>query len=129
MFLEDLQQTPMFVLHPLHVLSPRRACGLEACPPQLSCGYMDMLACIGELLRLCGDPDWKIYVKKRESFATGVRIGYKEKMPRTPAIYERKTHWHHYSEDLESGIPQSKSNYSTVRDNVDKIDGRNDIII
>ena len=85
-------------------------------------GQCFLLQPIGRVLRMLGDPDWRIYAKNKESFMTGVRIGYKEKLPRTPAVYERKTSWHHYSEDLESGLPQSKSNYRSVKDNASKIE-------
>ena len=37
-------------------------------------------------------------------------------------MYERKAHRHHYSEDLESGIPQSKSNYKSVENNIAQIE-------
>ena len=70
---------------------------------------------IGNLLRLFEDPDWRIYSGNKRSFSTGVWIGANEKLPRTPALYERKTKWKHYSEDLESGIPQSKSNYGSAK--------------
>ena len=56
-------------------------------------GQPCFLAAIGEALRICGDPDWKIFAKKTESFSSGVRIGYLTAMPRTPAVYERKTRW------------------------------------
>ena len=85
-------------------------------------GKVLCLEVIGLLLKFTGDPDWKIDTEKKESFKTGVRIGYREKLPRTPVVYERKTHWHHYSEDLESGLPQAKSNYKSFEKNIDQIE-------
>ena len=85
-------------------------------------GQCFLLKPIGYLLRLMGDPDWRIYAEAKENFVTGVRIGYDKRMPRTPAVFERKTHWHHYTEDQESGIPQSRSNYTSAQDNVKAIE-------
>ena len=50
---------------------------------------------------MLGDPDWRILVTKRESFATGVKVGYTSRLPRTPAAYERKVQWRrHGPEEL-----------------------------
>ncbi len=41
------------------------------------------------LLRTIGDPD----AHGMEHFARGVRLGVGTRLPRTPAVYSRKTHW------------------------------------
>jgi hypothetical protein len=42
-----------------------------------------------EFLRICGDPDFKVM----SLFDRGVPLGWREKMPRTPSVYERKESW------------------------------------
>jgi hypothetical protein len=49
------------------------------------------LRAIGQSLMLLDDPDWRILATSKESFASGVRVGCNEKMPRTPAVFARKT--------------------------------------
>ena len=44
---------------------------------------------VQSFLWLVGDPDFKIC----DTYAKGVPIGYAMKLPRTPAIFERKTKW------------------------------------
>ena len=51
-----------------------------------------LLPAIGETLRLLDDPDHRIFQKARDKFCEGVPVGTR-KMPRTPALYARKTHW------------------------------------
>ena len=40
-------------------------------------------------LRVCQDPD----AEAMDCFATGVELGYGQRMPRTPAIFEAKSKW------------------------------------
>lgn len=51
------------------------------------------LGAIEELLRISGDPDHKAYSSATNSFAKGVRLGVGAKLPRVPAVFERKTTW------------------------------------
>ena len=52
------------------------------------------LCALGESLRLLQDPDWRVlYSSTRECFAKGVSVGVGVRMPRTPAVYERKSKW------------------------------------
>ncbi len=44
---------------------------------------------IGAVLRAAGDPDWKV----ARRYAVGVPNGVHDKLPRTPALYARKTRW------------------------------------
>ena len=59
------------------------------------------LPAIGETLRLLGDPDWRIYFVGKESFSKGVPIGFRSGLPRTPAVFPRKTKWRSYEENEE----------------------------
>ena len=48
------------------------------------------LHAISEVLRLADDPDWRQYVVSTHSFANGVPLGVDHRMPRCPALFERK---------------------------------------
>jgi hypothetical protein len=54
------------------------------------------LSAIGETLVLIGDPDARIYHLSPESFTTGVAVGMGHRLPRTPAVFERKAKWRKY---------------------------------
>ena len=56
------------------------------------------LSAIGQTLKEMGDPDWKIMASTVHSYASGVRLGVGIKMPRTPAVFKKKTHWCRYEE-------------------------------
>jgi hypothetical protein len=51
------------------------------------------LELLSATLEKVGDPDWKQLTKGKWSFDKGVPIGVGIRMPRTPAVYERKTSW------------------------------------
>lgn len=70
-----------------------------------------LLQALGETLRLVGDPDFEIFHRTKDSFATGVPVGYKMSLPRNPALYEEKVRWKKYDEMEEA---ESKDNYSTA---------------
>ena len=62
---------------------------------------------------MAGDPDHRIFWKSRDSFCTGVPVGVGPKaMPRTPALYERKTKWRKYDE---TEFSWKVDNYSSAR--------------
>ena len=48
------------------------------------------LAAIEELLRISGDPDHRAFYSSSVSFAHGVRVGFKSKTPRVPAVFDKK---------------------------------------
>ncbi len=58
-------------------------------------GQPFLLYAIGETLRLASDPDHRIFFRAKDSFVSGVPVG-RGKMPRVPAIYERKVKWRKY---------------------------------
>ena len=62
------------------------------------------LSLIGQTLKELGDPDWKIFEKDPKGFSEGVPVGFREKLPRTPAVFERKTRWRAYDEVAEVSL-------------------------
>ena len=52
--------------------------------------HLNLLAALA--LR-AGDPDTRVLAQGRHSYATGVPIGVRRKMPRTPAVFPRKVKW------------------------------------
>lgn len=58
-------------------------------PPQQSI----WLHQLSEHGRLCDDPDYRFMTESTISCAQGIITGAGRRMPRTPAVYERKTHW------------------------------------
>ena len=59
------------------------------------------LPALGESLRLLQDPDWRVFFVAQDSYSSGVPVGYNTKMPRTPAVFPRKTRWRNYDESEE----------------------------
>jgi hypothetical protein len=78
------------------------------------------LKAISETLRLMGDPDHRVFHgSPNESFTLGVSLGPGSKLPRTPAVFERKTRWKNYDETQEI---HDNSNYlSAASPGMDKI--------
>ena len=75
---------------------------------------------LAAVARVSGDPDWKILTAAKDSFASGVPVGT-EKMPRTPAVYERKLKWR--SLDDTEFVPE-KSNYQTAVGNEEQLEAQ-----
>ena len=65
-----------------------------------------------ELARCLGDPDCQILVRRKDSYSTGVPVGFRERLPRTPAVFERKTRWRRY--EPEDYTLEEKANYSSA---------------
>ena len=71
-----------------------------------------LLRCLSETLRLMRDPDWRIMcTDPKGNFEEGVPIGVGFKLPRTPAVYERKTKWKKLDE---TDFVQDMSNYKSA---------------
>ena len=64
------------------------------------------------LAQALGDPDWRILAAAKDSYTTGVPVGYRERLPRTPAVYERKTRWKKYEPD--DYVLEERGNYATA---------------
>ena len=80
------------------------------------------LEAISELLRLAGDPDWRQYTASSISFSEGVPIGVGVRLPRTPALFERK---HKQRKYPDADIPLDddlRENYPGARDNPGRLD-------
>ena len=65
------------------------------------------------MARVLGDPDWRVLVTGPNNFTRGVQVGVDEKLPRTPAVYDRKIKWRRY--DPADLILEEKSNYKSAR--------------
>ena len=71
---------------------------------------------IAALAKHLGDPDAKFPKKYR----LGVRMGYRLRLPRTPAVYPRKSRWAAHV-DTEVEIAEWAANYSSARHIGDKV--------
>jgi hypothetical protein len=69
-----------------------------------------------------GDPDWRCLAEGKWSFAKGTPVGIGVKMPRTPAVYERKVRWRKYDQEMDGEPPHSKHNYVSAKDHLDEIE-------
>ena len=81
--------------------------GSQAVPGQPF--YLHLLSVVARVL---DDPDWRILTEGKENFATGVRVGFRERLPRTPAVYERTVRWRKY--DQEDFALALKANYKST---------------
>ena len=80
-----------------------------------------LLTAISETLREIGDPDFRIFDGAKESFSTGVPIGFQCKLPRTPAVFERKTKFRSYEEG-DSNL--FMDNFTTVRGHEEELENQ-----
>ena len=101
---------------PVHVSSLDRSRARLAEVPEFQPFLLFLLEA---LLRLGNDPDWKIIASASASFVTGVPIGVDRRMPRTPAVYERKRRWRPLDESIFVG---HKDNYSSAVDAADQLE-------
>lgn len=63
-------------------------------------------------LRACGDPD----AEALDTYATGVRLGYMQRMPRTPAVFTAKAKWRLKYEAHEAAAEDWTPNYKSARE-------------
>lgn len=63
-------------------------------------------------LRACQDPD----AEAMDAFAQGVRLGYLNRMPRTPAIYNPKAKWRLRFEEMSSPSAGWSPSYKSARE-------------
>ena len=73
------------------------------------------LFALGETLRLVGDADHEIFWRAKDSFVSGVPVGYKEIIPLIPEMYEEKQKWRKYDETLEV---EEKENYVSATEDI-----------
>ncbi|CAE8676182.1 unnamed protein product, partial [Polarella glacialis] len=77
------------------------------------------LPALENFLQLCGDPDFRVFHSSSRSFSKGVTLGILGKLPRVPAVFDKKERWRKYPE--EEGEPGDGDNYVSARDNLDSI--------
>ena len=74
-----------------------------------------------DYLRLCNDPDFRIFGEGPGTFQTGLAVGVDKKMPRAAALYLAKSKTRNYSDSEQDNPPMDKDNYLSVKVNKDKI--------
>ena len=62
-------------------------------------------------MRACADPD----AEAMDCFATGVCLGYNQRMPRTPAVYEAKAKWRLKFEESQDATEEWSPNHGSAR--------------
>ena len=72
-----------------------------------------------EAARVLGDPDWRVLVQGRSNYTDGVAVGYRERLPRTPAVFERKKRWRRYDED--DYVLELRRNYRSARESIESL--------
>lgn len=78
------------------------------------------LAAIEEYLRISGDPDSRVFYSSSDSFAKGVRVGPNAKLPRVPAVFDKKTKWRQYKEE-EGNLDLDRENYLSAREHANLV--------
>ncbi|CAL1153097.1 unnamed protein product, partial [Cladocopium goreaui] len=81
------------------------------------------LALLEEFLRLCNDPDASAYFSGKDSFAAGVSLGVNQKMPRTPAVFEKKCKWRAYDGET-TAADVFRNNYPGAAENAKAIEAQ-----
>eukprot|EP00435_Cladocopium_sp_Y103_P068191 s408_g31.t1 len=66
-----------------------------------------LLGMIGQSLEIMGDPDYAIFMEGKDSFWTGVPVGFDEPLPRTPSVFPKK----------EKVRPLDESEYNNIASN------------
>ena len=62
------------------------------------------------VLREAKDPDWRILIEGKFNYAEGLPLGCNMRLPRTPAVFARKTRWRKYDSSEDDFI---KENYAS----------------
>ena len=70
------------------------------------------LAALAFWLRSVGDPDWRQFSGSTHSFENGVQLGWQTRLPRVPALFDRRTKDRSFED---SGLFDPwKSNYTSA---------------
>ena len=75
-----------------------------------------ILAAVEELLRFSGDPDSRAFFSSSVSFAKGVRLGPGVRLPRVPAVFEKKDKWRRYDETTSGEKGVERENYMSAKE-------------
>ena len=70
-------------------------------------------------MRISGDPDYRAFYSSSVSFAKGVRLGHASRLPRVPAVFEKKTKWRRYAEDADGQI--LRENYISAKQHAEMV--------
>ncbi|CAE8726071.1 unnamed protein product [Polarella glacialis] len=100
-------------------ISLLRKHGAAEASAEVPLGQPVLLPALENFLKLCGDPDSRVFHTSSRSFSKGVTLGILGKLPRVPAVFDRKERWRKYPED--EGDPEDGENYGSARDNLDSI--------
>ncbi|CAE7908811.1 unnamed protein product [Symbiodinium microadriaticum] len=84
------------------------------------------LHAISEVLRLADDPDWRQYTVSTHSFANGVPLGVDFRMPRCPALFERKRRHRDFTGLGAHECAELRDNYRSADGFEDKIESQFD---
>lgn len=76
---------------------------------------------LSAFLEKAGDPDWRQLTQGRFSFAVGVPIGVGIRMPRTPAVFERKTAWRALDDTV---LETDRDNYRSAAVVLDQLEAQ-----
>jgi hypothetical protein len=90
---------------------PQRASSVIPPRAVVTCQQKVEVRLLQRWLKACGDPDHKVM----NSYAKGVRLGWKQRMPRTPAVYERQRAWR-LPRDVDPSTQQWPKNYRSAMD-------------
>ena len=71
-------------------------------------------------LRVCGDPDWAVL----DAYAAGVRLGYKQQLPHTPAVFEKKMKWRVEYDDRVQAQKDWSPNYASVKTKMEELEDK-----
>ena len=82
-------------------------------------GQPFFLNLLSQALRLLEDPDWEILTATPDGFELGAPVGYKDPLPRTPAVFPPKTK--HRSLD-ESPFQEIATNYKSAEEFAGKLE-------
>ena len=66
-------------------------------------GQPFLLELMSQTLEIFGDPDWMILTTDKESFATGVPVGYGKPFPQVPAVFSERVKQSKLDESVHGG--------------------------
>ena len=82
-------------------------------------GQPFLLEMMSQTLEIFGDPDWMILTTDKESFATGVPVGFDSPLPRVPMVFPERTKYNKLDESEFMAMPK---NYRSAEENSQGLD-------
>ena len=77
----------------LSSVGAKMGCHVDARIFEAASGQPFLLNLLEFVARILGDPDWRVLRRSPNNFSDGVSVGFDDKLPRTPAVYEKKVRW------------------------------------